>query len=489
MTLSPDYDVIIVGAGVSGIAVACHLKMHCPWIRFTILEGREDVGGTWDLFRYPGIRSDSDLFTFGYSFRPWDGSSSIAEGAEIKAYVKRTAKEFDVWKHIQFSKRSLSGNWDSKTNMWTVQVADVLKDGSTSTPRSITSRFSVLCTGYYDYKSVYAPSWPGLKDFKGPVIHPQFWDENFDPKGKKIAIIGSGATAVTLVPSLVERGAKQVTMVQRSPTYIAVLPSVSPIDRWLQNFFGKRWGGFIARWKHICQSILFYNLGRRFPTLFKNHLREEAEHLIGGTHYTKPHLTPYYNPYDQRVCVDKDGVFFKCLREKTATIATGSITQIRAQELVLENGAQTVEADALVTATGLKIQTMGGMKGSVDGKIVDPGSVFMYKGMMLSGVPNLMYVIGYTNNSWTLRCELAARHLCRILKEMKRRKATRLQVDVPEGMEREPLLDLKSGYVRRGAAVLPAQGQNKPWLVRQNYILDVMDVDASFVVDKYMSFA
>lgn len=486
-----DYDVAIIGAGVSGVCAAWHVSKGCPDLKYAVFEGRSDLGGTWDLFKYPGIRSDSDLFTFGYSFRPWDRENAIAEGNDIKDYVRKTAEEGDIIRNIKFNTRVVSVDWRTKEKCWKLKTCKTMKGElpAENAPTSeVTCKFVIFCSGYYNYHEGHNPTWPGLENFKGEILHPQFWDEKFVAKGKRIAIVGSGATAVTLLPSLASQGAKLVTMVQRSPTYIAKLPSTNHLDKILVTYLGKSIGGFLARWVHILEGIFVYNIAQAFPKVFAENLRKESEHLIGSDKFTKPHLTPHYKPWDQRVCVDKDGVMFECLKNGKADIATGHITEIRANELVLDNGRQTVEADVLITATGLKMQMMGGAKALMDGTPATLDDKFMYKGMMLSGVPNLVYTMGYVNASWTLRCELVHRHTVRILKEMQNRDAETVEVKAPKGLNKQPLLGISSGYVRRALSFLPAQGDTKPWLVRQNYVLDCLDVEASPLVDEFVHF-
>ncbi|PIE10977.1 MAG: FAD-containing monooxygenase EthA [Rhodobacterales bacterium] len=474
------HDVLIIGAGISGICAAWHVQDGLPDLSYAVLEGREDLGGTWDLFRYPGIRSDSDLFTFGYSFRPWDGSTAIAEGAEIKSYIRRTAEESKITDHILFGHRATRAAWDSDRALWTLSVTT--PDG----PKEMSCRFLVMCTGYYDYAAGHAPHWPGMDEFAGTILHPQFWPDGLDVDGKRIAVIGSGATAVTMVPALADLGA-QVTMVQRSPSDIAPLPSHDRFAGIARKLAGQRTGARIARWKHILESILQFQIARRFPGFFRKTLHKEAAKITGDDFDAATHLTPRYAPWDQRVCVDTDGVLFTALKEGRAQIRTGAIARFTQTGIEMEDGTA-VPADIIVTATGLKMQAMGGMEAVVDGTPINPHDLVMYKGMMLSGIPNLAYTIGYTNNSWTLRCELIARHIVRILREMDDRGADWVRVDPPEDLRRGALLNLDSGYITRGAADVPQGGDRAPWKVRQNYVLDLWDVDRAPVVDEAMSF-
>lgn len=473
-------DVIIVGAGISGICAAWHIGRDCPDLSYAVVEARQDLGGTWDLFRYPGIRSDSDLYTFGYSFRPWDGDTAIAEGAEIKDYIRRTADEGGIAPKIRFSTRVTLADWDEDHALWRLTL------NGPEGEAQMTCRFLMMCTGYYSYAEGHAPKWDGMEDFTGRIVHPQDWPEDMELKGQRVAVIGSGATAITLVPALAEMGA-EVTMIQRSPSYVAALPSQDRFAAFARRMLGKRRGGHVARWKHILEAVAQFQVARRFPGFFRNMLMKDAQKRTGPDFDARTHFTPRYDPWDQRVCVDKDGILFETLREGRARIVTGSIARFTPDGIAMEDG-ETIPADIVVSATGLKMQAMGGMEARIGGVPVDPHDLVMYKGMMLSGIPNMAYAIGYTNNSWTLRCELIARQVVRILNEMQARGADWVRVTPPKDLGRGPLLNLDAGYITRAARDLPQGGDRAPWKVRQNYVLDVMDVDRKPVVDQAMCF-
>lgn len=474
--LSDHVDVLIIGAGISGICAGWHIRNNCPDHSFAILEARDSIGGTWDLFRYPGIRSDSDLFTFGYSFRPWDGQNAIAEGADIRAYLQRTANESGLTPHLFFNHKAVKADWDSKTACWRLDLET--PDG----PRQITAGFVFFCTGYYDYAQGHAPKWDGMAQFQGQILHPQFWPQDAVMEGKAVTVIGSGATAVTLAPALAELGAR-VTIVQRSPSYIAAMPGVDGTSNTIRRLFGRR----AARWWNILMSITLFKLARKFPNWFTDKLRKEAVKQLGPDFDYDTHLTPTYAPWDQRVNVDKDGALFAALRTGQVDMVTGQISHFTKTGLQMDSG-QDIGADVIITATGLKIQIAGGMQISVDGHEITPDKALMYKGMMMSDVPNAAYSIGYTNASWTLRAELIARHTCRLLNEMRKRGARVVTPIAPENSVRQPLLDLDAGYLRRAIADLPGQGAHAPWKVRQNYLLDLWDVDRAPISDPALKF-
>ena len=453
-------DVLIVGAGISGIDAAYRLKTRCPDKSWIILEARERVGGTWDLFRYPGVRSDSDIFTLGFPFRPWPSDQSIVAGGAIRDYVEETAREAGLLEHIRFGHRVTRAGWSSEEARWTVET-----DRGT-----FSCAFLYLASGYYDYDRGYRPSWPGEEDFAGRILHPQSWPEELDVAGKRVAVIGSGATAVTLVPALAGQGAR-VTMVQRSPSYIVARPARDAVARTLQRLLPKRASGALVRWKNILLTIYFYGRARRKPERVADWIREQAGKALPAGYPVERDFTPRYRPWDQRLCLVPDGDLFAAMASGKVTIATGAIERFTPGGLRLKSGAE-VPADVVVTATGLVMKLAGGIDLSVDGAPVQLAERFIYKGMMLSDVPNLFLSFGYVNASWTLRSDLTARSVCRLLRHMERRGLATVVPRAEGGLERRPVIDFSSGYVQRAQGVLPSQGDRAPWRVPQNYVRD-----------------
>ena len=475
-------DVLIVGAGLSGIGAAWHLKHRCPGRSFVILESREAIGGTWDLFRYPGIRSDSDMHTLGYGFRPWTHPKAIAEGPVIRDYIRDTAREGGIDPHTRLQTRVRRASWSSAEARWTIEA----ERADTGETVRFTAAWLHLCSGYYDYAEGYAPAFAGADDFAGPIVHPQFWPDDLDVSGKRIVVIGSGATAVTLVPALA-RTAAHVTMLQRSPTYIVSLPSADPIANALRRFLPQRLASRLVRAKNVALQMLFFQLARRRP----GPTRDKIVKLIGkelGPDYDLSHFTPRYNPWDQRLCLVPDADLFAAIRERRASMVTGKIERFTATGLKLRSGAE-LPADLVVTATGLKIQLLGDIAISIDGAPADISSKLSYKGLMFSDVPNLSYAFGYTNASWTLKADLAAGYLCRLLRHMSRRGA---RVAVPRrgpGVEETPFVDFTSGYVQRALHLLPKQGATRPWKLQQNYALDLLTLRFGRVEDGTLELA
>jgi cation diffusion facilitator CzcD-associated flavoprotein CzcO len=455
-------DVLVVGAGISGIDAAYRLQTEHPQRTYAILEARDSIGGTWDLFRYPGIRSDSDMFTLGFPFRPWRESATIADGPSILAYLRETAAEFGIDRHIRFGRRVTAATWSSADQRWEVEV--LADDGSVE---RLTCDFLFLGTGYYRYDHGYQPEFPGIDAFEGRVVHPQHWPDDLDLAGARVVVIGSGATAVTLVPALAERGAR-VTMLQRSPTYVIALPGT---DRLVDRL--PRWAHRLIRWKNVLVTSAFYQLAQRAPTVAKRLLRAGLEREIPDHEIIDRDFTPRYQPWDQRLCVVPDGDLFRAMRSGGADVVTDTIATFTENGIRLDSGRE-LPADVVVTATGLSLQACGGIRLTVDGAEVDPGRTVVYRGCLLSGVPNLALCIGYVNASWTLRADLTARYVCRLLAHMD---AHGYRSAVPEfdgGVAGRPLLTLTSGYVRRSADALPKQGRSAPWVLRQNYPLDML---------------
>jgi monooxygenase len=459
-------DVLVVGAGLSGIGAACHLQEECPDKTYAILESRDAIGGTWDLFRYPGVRSDSDMFTLGYAFRPWTGSRAIADGASIRTYIRDTAREHGVEDRIRFHHQVLAADWSSADARWTVTA----RRTDTGETVQLTCSWLSMCSGYYRYDEGFRPEFAGEEDFGGEVIHPQRWPEDFDAAGKRIVVIGSGATAVTLVPSLAPE-AEHVTMLQRTPSYVLSLPGRDPLAEWLRTKLPATVAYPIVRWKNVLVSTLFYQFSRRRPAAARRMIRRLTQKQLPGFD-VDTHFNPPYDPWDQRLCLVPDGDLFRTLRRGDASIATGRIARFTAKGVELESGEH-LDADVIVTATGLNLLPLGGMALSIEGKPVDVPGTVSYKGMMISGVPNLTMVIGYTNASWTLKADLVNRYVCRLLKHLDAEGyASATPVAPPEGAD-QPFLDLASGYVQRSVASLPRQGRRTPWRLHQNYLRDV----------------
>ena len=462
-----DFDVIIVGAGLSGIGVAYHLQRDCPRKSFIVLEARGAIGGTWDLFRYPGVRSDSDMHTLGYRFRPWRGEKAIADGPSILDYLNDTAREYGIDRKIRYHQKVKRACWSSEEARWTLEVVGV--DGRVVT---YSCNFLQMCSGYYDYDAGYMPGWPGIERFKGEIVHPQKWPENLDYAGKRVLVIGSGATAVTLVPAMTDK-ASIVTMLQRSPTYIVARPARDVIADWLYAKLPERLAHTLARWKSILLQMYFYNAARKKPEAAKQRIIELAQAELGPG-IDVQHFTPRYNPWDQRLCLVPDGDLFKAIREGKASVVTDEIETFTETGLKLRSG-KVLPADIIVTATGLVMKLMGGMELVVDGRSVDPGTTLSYKGMMLSDVPNLATTFGYTNASWTLKADLTAEYLCRILNRMDRGgHAYCMPRDRDSSVIPDATPPLSSGYMQRAKDILPKQGSKRPWKLYQNYAKDML---------------
>jgi monooxygenase len=477
------FNVVIIGAGLSGIGAAYRLQTRCPRKSYVIFEAREAIGGTWDLFRFPGIRSDSDMFTFSYPFRPWrDADKAISDGATILQYLRDTAREFGIDRKIRFQHRVQSASWSSDDARWLVE-------GKTATGETFrcTCDFLYGCTGYYRYDAGYEPTFPGSERFRGPLVHPQHWPEDLDYSGKKVVVIGSGATAVTMVPAMAGT-AEHVTMLQRSPSYILSLPDhdslAGKLHRWLPAGAAHR----ISRWKNILISMGIYQFSRRAPQKASRMLRDGAAKVLPQGYEVDKHFTPRYRPWDQRLCVVPNSDFFRAISAGRASVVTDQIETLTEGGIRLQSG-QELEADIIVTATGLRMLALGAVQLRVDGAAIDPGRAFIYKGMMLSNVPNFAFCIGYTNAAWTLRADLASTFVCRVLNHMDRRgyRICKPVCDV-SSLEQRPLLDLTSGYVQRAVAALPKQAKQKPWLIRQNYILDMLTMKLSRLEDGILRF-
>jgi monooxygenase len=477
-------DVLIVGAGLSGIGAAHHIQSRLPGKSYAILESREAIGGTWDLFRYPGVRSDSDMQTLGYRFRPWTQAKAIADGPAILEYVRDTATQAGIDTHIRFGHRVLSAAWSSAQARWTVQATQ----GANAEPVSFTCDFLLVCSGYYRYDEGYTPRFEGIERFEGRIVHPQHWPEDLDYTGKRVVVIGSGATAVTLVPAMAEL-AGHVTMLQRSPTYVMSLPSKDPIANGLRAVLGDRLSYPVTRWKNVLISSLVYRLSRRRPDTVRAVIRGRAKRQLPADYDVDTHFKPRYQPWDQRMCLIPDGDLFKAISDERVTVVTDQIDAFTESGLKLASGAE-LDADVVVTATGLNILLIGGIRLSVDGREVSPPDTLAYKGMMLSGVPNFAFCVGYTNASWTLKADLVSEYVCRLLAHMDaqgHRQCVPVNDD-PSVMTR-PLLDFAAGYVLRSVDQLPKSGSKAPWQLGMNYAQDLVTLRHGRISDGVMRFS
>jgi len=461
-------DVLVVGAGISGICAAYYMQTKCPDKTLAVLEARDSIGGTWDLFRYPGIRSDSDMYTLGFRFRPWPDAKTIADGPSILEYVRETASMHGIDRKIRFHHRVVRAEWSSEDARWTVEVERT----DTGEALTLTCSFFFVCTGYYRYDQGYMPEFEGLERFEGRIVHPQNWADDIDYDGKRVVVIGSGATAVTLVPAMAERAA-HVTMLQRSPSYVVSLPGQDPVAKALRRFLPARLVYPIVRWKNVLITMLVFQLSRRRPSVMKAMIRKGLEQRLPAGYDIDTHFKPRYNPWDQRMCLVPDGDLFDAIRAGSASIATDQIETFTEKGIKLASGAE-LEADLIVSATGLNLVPLGGIAIAVDGEAVELPETLTYKGMMLSGVPNLAFAVGYTNASWTLKCELTCEYVCRLLNHMDERGYAACTPRKDPPVPAEPLIDFSSGYVLRAIDQFPRQGSKAPWRLYQNYARDLV---------------
>ena len=477
------FDVVIIGAGLSGIGAACHLTKKMPNKTYVVLESRDNMGGTWDLFRYPGIRSDSDMHTLGYNFKPWRHKKSIADGSSILSYIQETAEEYDVQKKIRYGSQVKSVSWDSVKAIWSIKLS-----GLRHQPKTINCSYIYSCTGYYRYDEGYTPEFSNLESFSGQIIHPQHWPDNFNYDGKSVVVIGSGATAITLVPAMA-KSAKHVTMLQRSPTYVISSPSIDKLAARLERFLPDRMAYILTRWKNVVVQMILYRMSKRWPDYIRGKLIHWTKLQLGKHFDVNEHFSPSYKPWDQRLCLVPNGDLFKSLRKGSSSIVTDHIDQFYDKGIRLKSG-KSLEADIIVTATGLELLALGGIKIEVDQRVIDISETTQYKGMMLSDVPNLFFATGYTNASWTLKCDLTSEYVCRLIKHLDK---TNQNICVPRTnnstLKQVMSIGLESGYVQRSIDKFPKEGIISPWKLHQNYFLDLIGLRFKSVKDDFMEFS
>jgi monooxygenase len=476
-------DVLVVGGGLSGVGAGCHLQANCPDRTYAILEARDRIGGTWDLFKYPGIRSDSDMYTLGYSFKPWTQAKAIADGSSILDYVRQTAAEHGVEEKIRFHHRAVRAEWSSAEARWTVDV----QRGDTGETTQLSCGFLLMCSGYYRYDEGYTPEFPGAEHFAGQIVHPQKWTDDIDYAGKRVVVIGSGATAVTLVPSMA-RTAAHVTMLQRSPSYVVALPARDAIADALRRRLPARVAYSVVRWKNVLRTMFSFQLSRRRPRVMKALLRKGLEKQLPHGYDIDTHFKPRYNPWDQRLCLVPDGDLFEAISDGSASVVTDSIDAFTERGIRLASGDE-LEADLIVTATGLNMLAFGGIELAVDGREIELAETMSYKGMMLSGVPNFAFTLGYTNASWTLKCDLTCEYLCRLLNHMREHGYSQCIPQRDPAVAEQPIIDFSSGYIQRSIDQFPRQGSEPPWRLHQNYARDILSLRYGAIEDDAMQFS
>ena len=481
--MNNHFDVLIIGAGISGIGAGYHLQTKNPKTSFAILESRKDLGGTWDLFKYPGIRSDSDMYTLGFSFKPWTEAKSIADGPSILKYLHETVEEFGLKEKILFEHKVLDLSWCSTKSHWKVKVELV----QSNEINYFSCNFLSMCSGYFDYSGGYEPKFDGIENFQGQIVHPQKWNDKVNYKDKKVVIIGSGATAVTLVPALAKQ-AKHVTMLQRSPTYVVQAPDQDSLANFIRKYFTDNLSHFLVRWRNILRGQFYYFLCKKYPERIKRIILEGVQNALGNNYDVKKHFTPRYNPWDQRMCLVPNGDLFESINNKKASVVTEHIKNFVEKGILLES-EEVLDADLVVTATGLKMQMLAGINVSVDGEKINFSETVTYKGMMFSGVPNLVNSFGYVNASWTLRSDLTCEFLCRLIKHMSDNQFKECRPILGENVEAVvDTLDFSSGYIARAIDLLPMQGSKSPWKNYQNYLLDIFDTRLGSFNDGALTF-
>ena len=474
-------DIIIVGAGISGIAAGYNLQKSCPDKSFAILEGREALGGTWDLFKYPGVRSDSDMHTLGFRFKPWIHKKAIADGPSILKYLNETVDDYNLREKITYNQKVIASNWVSDSSIWELTVDDNGQEISMS------CNFLFLCGGYYSYDKPYMPDFPGMDAFNGRVIHPQFWDESLDYSNKKVVVIGSGATAVTLVPAIAE-SAKQTTMLQRSPSYVISAPAEDSWNNVLNKIFPVKFTYFVIRWKNILRTIIGFYLSRKYPERIKERLINLVREELGQDFDVEKHFTPSYKPWDQRMCLVPDGDLFSAIKDNRANVVTDTIDTFTPTGILLNSGNE-IEADIVISATGIELNALNDINVSVDGVKVEANRKLSYKGMMLSGVPNLAISFGYVNSSWTLRADLTCEYVCRLINTMDKEGCAACSPEEDlNALVEDDYIDFTSGYVQRALDRLPKQGKKSPWRNYQNYLLDIFYVRLFSIKDSTLRF-
>ncbi|MCL4108948.1 UNVERIFIED_CONTAM: hypothetical protein GTU68_008143 [Idotea baltica] len=482
------FDVVIVGAGISGIGSAVHLQNKCPQKSFVILEGRERLGGTWDLFRYPGIRSDSDMYTLGYVFKPWTHENAIADAPTILEYLKETTAEHNIDEKIRYGKNVKSASWCSENSRWTVTTESIDSGSGDTIEECFSCGFLHMCSGYYNYDGGYTPDFEGRDNFTGQIVHPQKWTSDINYAGKRVVVIGSGATAVTLIPEMAKTAA-HVTMLQRSPTYVVSRPAKDKFANWLRAVLPDKAAYFITRWKNVLMQQYIYKRCMQFPAMAKKRIIGMVRDELGPDYDVDTHFTPSYNPWDQRLCLVPDSDLFESLKSGAASVVTDHIDRFTETGILLKSG-DSLEADLIVTATGLRLQFLSDVQFTVDGELLKPNETLAYKGMMLSDVPNMAMSMGYTNASWTLKCDLTCDYMCRLLNYMDKHN---YQKCIPRNsdinLEREPYMGLSSGYVSRAAGLLPGQGVQPPWRLHQDYLKDIFMLRHGKLEDKAMEFS
>lgn len=476
------FDVLIIGAGISGISAAYYLQEQCSTKSYAILEGRHTLGGTWDLFKYPGIRSDSDMYTLGFAFKPWVSRKAIADAPSIMSYLNETVDEFDIRKNIRYHQKVINASWSSETALWTLEVQQ--QDGST---KEYTCNFLSMCSGYYNYDKGYTPDFKGVDDFEGKILHPQKWPEDLNYDDQKVVVIGSGATAVTLVPEMAKK-AGHVTMLQRSPTYVVSAPAEDKLANFLNRVLPHKIAYSLNRWRKILMQRFSFSIIKKYPNFMKNLFIKGVKKELGDDYDVATHFTPSYNPWDQRVCLVPDSDLFESIKANKSSVVTDHIEKFTPKGILLKSGKE-LEADIIVTATGLNLKLLGGINFNVDGKTIDLSKTISYKAMMFSDMPNLSLAFGYTNASWTLKCDLSNQYVCRLINYMDEngyRQCTPRQND--PNLELEDWLDFSSGYIRRVIHTLPKQGSKKPWRLDQNYLVDRKMIGKSKIDDGVMEF-
>jgi monooxygenase len=481
-------DVLIIGAGLSGIGGACQLRRNCPNHSFMVLESRAASGGTWDLFRYPGIRSDSDMYTYSYGFKPWRDKSTIADGHKILSYIREAAAEYDVEQHIRYQHKVVAANWSNADKRWlvTAERGGSGDSGGTGEQVTISCKFIFNCSGYYDYEQGYTPDFAGIDDYNGQVFHAQNWPENLDYKGKRVVVIGSGATAVTLVPTM-SKDTASLVMLQRTPTYIASVPSEDPFAKKLRKWLPASWTFRLTRWKKVILQIYIYKLSRREPQKLRKFLLGQVRHALGADYDVATHFTPDYDPWDQRLCAVPDGDMFTAIRNGDAEVVTDHIDHFNDNGIALKSGKQ-LDSDIVILATGLNLKFAGGVQFSIDNKSLDITDHFIYRGMMFSDMPNMAFTVGYTNSSWTLKTDLTSKFVCRMLNKMARGGYTAVTPRMKGEVDEVPLLDFDAGYVLRARDQFPKQGDRLPWKNYQDYIRDFIGLHFSGLRDKELEF-